>query len=915
MSDSPRSIMRRMALLKSAWGRRVAIVLISLAGVLLLVNVLVVGFVRIYLEARTISFSEGRAPSGPSAPPRVGFRDLDEVRPFEEVDAFDDDAKHWSNIFSNYSAGILVFDANGDGRLDVYFLQDGQNWTRPTDRDGVLLDEPRGRRSALYLNQGNDRQGRPRFVQVGRLSANERFIEEELLVENFWFPRRHTSDSRLRPGRISMVAAAADFNNDGRLDLIIGSGLPGMIFSHPKTQNLLPHFVLPVGRESRKSNLPLTAQGMYFINYKARDNRDDQHPSARGHEFYGANTLLLNLGDRDGDGLPEWRDASREAGIESRRNTTSISVADVDLDGDLDFYLGNAMDPDYWPGGARQWAGGVNELYINQIAETGRLHFVERAAELDVDGLYDDGNPMPPFHRLRRIPLLPVEFSFLALEFVPYVPEYLTINGIESEHGEITWVTAFQDVNLDGYPDIWVGNDLGYLRLYINEGGERFRPGRHARSDATGNWMSLSFADFDGDLKEDFFAGNLGGAVMNLSFAAPTPNELFDPTMGGAGVVQHFVSTKHNAYHAIIDGSNVEREFDVRVHHSAVLPPEASIPGNIRRVSPFGQLAQPPKLDSLDPYEFSWGSTILDVQNDGLPDFYYVGCLYGRGGGLFPVAGVGPGRLLVNASKTPSELRFRDLTAEYHVFNIHELQYDRLRSEGYIYRKSPAQNWGKRDMLYSYDRSTWSLNGPLVQEQVTNQDMIQASENGRAVMGVDLNGDGAEDLLVRNVGGYDSRSSTATNLKIRTSGQVRVLPAHSYHYPSTTNYEPGSSRLFLNTHKENHWIKIRLLDDSPGSFNRDAIGARVVVNNRFLQVKRSGDGSLVANKMADLHFGLGQDAVHSIEVIWPDRHKTTTIAVRGLKNRTLLISKTRGYVAEPPEADDASKTGRAMQGR
>ena len=89
----------------------------------------------------------------------------------------------------------------------------------------------------------------------------------------------------------------------------------------------------------------------------------------------------LNLGDRDGDGIPEWKDASRESGIEGFRPTSAFVVADFDLDGDLDIYAANHMDHDFAVGGATRLAGGVNCLYINQLAETGELRFVDRASE------------------------------------------------------------------------------------------------------------------------------------------------------------------------------------------------------------------------------------------------------------------------------------------------------------------------------------------------------------------------------------------------------------------------------------------------------------------------------------------------------------------------------------------------------
>ena len=286
---------------------------------------------------------------------------LNPIKPMREIDVFDDDAKNWSTIFGSFHNGLTVFDANGDGKLDVYFCQDGQNWTRPTDEEGVLLNEPRHQHNVLYINQGNDKKGIPRFIQAKDLAReNDSFIIEELLIENYLFPREKLKDSEKRPGRQSVTAAAADFNNDGRLDLLVGNGLPGIIWSHPNTQRIIDRFAAPKGRKAKQIRSGITGLGIHLIkDYEPRNDMNDQRESSRGLEFVGANCLFLNMGDQDKDGLSEWKDVSREVGIEGKRHTTSLSIADIDLDGDLDIYEGNCMDFDYWPGGATKWAGGV----------------------------------------------------------------------------------------------------------------------------------------------------------------------------------------------------------------------------------------------------------------------------------------------------------------------------------------------------------------------------------------------------------------------------------------------------------------------------------------------------------------------------------------------------------------------------
>lgn len=888
--------------------RKFVIVVVVLATGILIANQIILHLVHTKVYERELTFVDDTPLDVLKAlkHDKNGVSDtelaaLDPPSPFVEIEAFDEDALCWSNQFSQYgAAGLLVFDANGDDRLDVYFAQDGQNWTRPTDENGVLLEEPRYQHNALYLNQGNDEHGHPRFQQISELARqNDQFVAEELLIEDYLLPRKNVTDSEKRWGRSSNVAVAADFNNDGRLDVLIGNEPQGMFWSHPKTQRVLMQFVNPVGREAKKAKQPLAAQGLHFINYEPRHSLDDARKSARGTEPEGANSLYLNMGDADGDGLPEWRDASRETNIEGFRSTYSLSVADIDLDGDLDVFAGNTMDMDYWIGGSTYWAGGANALYLNQLVETGELRFVERAAEMDVDGVYDEAYPMPDYYKLREIPLLPKAYSIWLSKYEAYKPEPLVINGQQGEQGQISWSTVLQDVNEDGYPDVWVANDMGHLRLYLNKEGKQFVESEHARTGMSGYWMTFAPGDLNGDGKEDLFAGNLGGGVMNHAFATPDPYDLFDPVILNATIFAQFFNNKHSTRHALIDGRDWTAELSNKVRHSSILPPDVTLPNNYRRHAPEDLELPYFSPDELNAYEFSWGSTTFDAQNDGRLDLYYIGCLYGRGGGLFPISGTDPGRLFVNASQTDGPLRFADLTAEHHLFNIEELQYDRLESDGYIYRKAPQKNWNKRDMVYSYDRSNWALQGPGIQERVTNQDLIQTAENGRAVVAADLNGDGFSDLILRNQGGYDSRSSDARNLHAMIDGRPRVLPAHNYNYPTPTNYEPGRSRLFINTYQDNNWLKVRLVDDALDSFNRDAIGARVVVNGQALQVKRSGQGGFLSNRMDDLHFGLGVDCATTLSIYWPDKAQTVThISLESLKNTTVLISKTRGLIAK-----------------
>jgi len=834
-------------------------------------------------------------------PLNVGnFEELETPSPFREISAFDDDAKCWGTFAGQYaSCGLLVFDANGDDRLDAYFLNPGDNWVRPTDKNGVLLDKPRKQHNALFINMGNDAEGNPRFTEIDDLAKNnDTYVKEELLVENFLYPRESLSDSNERRGRNSQTAVSIDLNSDGLQDLIVGSGLEGMVWSSPETQRILGQFVRPVGRQANNVKTPMKSQGLGFIkDYTPRDNTHDKHPSSRGEEYIGSNSIFLNMGDKDGDGLPEWKDVTEETGLGGQRNTFSILAADFDLDGDIDIFEGNTMDEDYWPGGATSTAGGANQFYVNQLAETGELKFIQKAEEMNVDGVYDEDNPMDPYYRLKEWPIVPKEYSLAFMNFEKYNPGFLEINGQESEHGQISWSSVTQDVNHDGYPDIWVANDLGWLRLYLNDEGKGFvQPDKYCRSEQSGYWMSFSPGDFNGDLKEDLFAGNLGGSSMNFAFSYPDPNMILNPVMTVGTMAQQYFADRHRAMHAIVDGRDFKEEFKTGVKHSKILPPDAALPNNVRPFVPGGKKVKY-DINSLDPYEFSWGSTTIDVQNDGKKDLYWIGCLYGAGGGIFPIMGTGPGRLLVNATKGKDELSFVDMTAEYNVFNILELEYDKLDTDGYLYRKSPTKNWGKRSMVYSYDLDVWGLQGPHVLQKVSNRSMIQLAEEGRSVVAADINNDGYEDIVLRNIGGYDSRKSTGKNLKAKIDGKVRVLPAHDANFPTPTNFEPGDSRVFINTHKGSNHLKVKLVDNTSGSFNKQAVGAKVVVNDKRLVISRSGGGGFLSNYFGPLHFGLGDEKGVKIQITWPDKNQTVeTYELDHLVNGTVTVEKGKGVV-------------------
>ena len=75
-----------------------------------------------------------------------------------------------------------IFDFYAGGQHYVYVTNSGDNWVRPTDKNGVLLDKPKMQHNSLFMNIGNDENGDPLYKQVSVLSKeNDTYVEEELL--------------------------------------------------------------------------------------------------------------------------------------------------------------------------------------------------------------------------------------------------------------------------------------------------------------------------------------------------------------------------------------------------------------------------------------------------------------------------------------------------------------------------------------------------------------------------------------------------------------------------------------------------------------------------------------------------------------------------------------------------------------
>ena len=230
--------------------------------------------------------------------------------------------------------------------------------------------------------------------------------------------------------------------------------------------------------------------------------------------------LYLNLG-----GL-KFKDITKVAGVEGNPSgwTTGVTMADVNADGKLDIYV--SCVGDYLKFKSR------NQLFINEGNDrNGVPIFKDRAAEFGLDLIgfstqaaffdYDRDGDLDMFmlnHSLHQQGTFGP--SSLRNQSHPLAGDKLMRN----DNGHFTDVTAssgiyssvlgyglgvvVSDVNLDGFPDIYVGNDFHENDyLYINQRNGTFKEMLDSAMQHTSRYtMGVDLADFNNDAFPDLIS-------------------------------------------------------------------------------------------------------------------------------------------------------------------------------------------------------------------------------------------------------------------------------------------------------------------------------------------------------------------------------------------------------------------------
>ena len=325
----------------------------------------------------------------------------------------------------------------------------------------------------LLLATGNSQN--PIFREVPPAESGITFIHQN-----------GRSEHRYLPETTGAGVAIFDYNNDGWMDILLVNSGASTFYKPPA---------------------PLLS-ALY------RNNHDGTFTEVAKEaglttEIYG---MGVAIGDYDSDGFPDifisgmskcilyhnnhngtFSDVTDSSGIAASQWSTSATWFDYDGDGRLDLFIGEFAD----------YSGnricGVNESYGG--AEKGAI---QGQSFYCVPSVL---KPMPShlYHNLGG-----GKFFDVSQE-----------TGISTRAGR-AWGVVAADLNGDGYPELFVANDLTPNFLWMNQKGKRFEEEGliagvgYSNEGMARSGMGVDAGDFDGDGREDLIVANIDTQTASL---------------------------------------------------------------------------------------------------------------------------------------------------------------------------------------------------------------------------------------------------------------------------------------------------------------------------------------------------------------------------------------------------------------
>ncbi len=244
----------------------------------------------------------------------------------------------------------------------------------------------------------------------------------------------------------------ADFNNDGLIDAFFAA-------NQVSNKLFLNQGNLHFKDFSKAAGIPIDSAWSTGVSVVDINNdglldiyvcRVSKYESLKGH-----NQLLICT-SIDANGVPHYQDQSNEYGLDFSGFSTQAAFLDYDQDGDLDMFLLNHS--------AHQ-KGGILP----------RTNFIETFNDVSGDKIFNNQNN--------------------------YFKDVTKTTGINSSANSFGLGVVVVDINLDGYPDIYVGNDFHENDyLYINQKDGSFKDESTIRMSHTSQYsMGVDAADLNND--------------------------------------------------------------------------------------------------------------------------------------------------------------------------------------------------------------------------------------------------------------------------------------------------------------------------------------------------------------------------------------------------------------------------------
>lgn len=255
-------------------------------------------------------------------------------------------------------------------------------------------------------------------------------------------------------------AAAADFDGDGWMDLIVTAPSKNILYLNDRKGRFRD--------ASEETGLKTLATGVAPLVFDYDNDGDsDIFISSVGQQILLENRLKQ-------DGKLRFVDISLEAGVSKNAIGFSAVAGDVNGDKRLDVYVTSynrygQITPDSW---FRATNGTPNLLFVSQPDGT----FREEAAKWGVDDK---------------------RWSYAA---------------------------EFADINSDGKIDLYVANDFGEKAMFINKGDRFVDEARERGVLDPGNGMGVSFGDYNNDGLLDLHASNMSSTAGNRILSRLFPN-------------------------------------------------------------------------------------------------------------------------------------------------------------------------------------------------------------------------------------------------------------------------------------------------------------------------------------------------------------------------------------------------------